>query len=155
MNSSEPVGCIGTRCRINISFEYSANCASRSMVHSIAKFEVADRKLGLSQIGIETVECWFIDRVMLSEFGVESLERFEVGTLIGVEESLPVVGISAYRISCDGRRDGADDDYRRERERDVVARCSMISFLQCRGEDIGRTSTSPVAFPAARRSLGR
>src|SRR5207253_3184667 len=55
--------------------------------------EVADRKFGVVDVIVKSIEFGFVQNVVLGEFGVEPLECVEILSLVSVIERLAEIGV--------------------------------------------------------------
>ena len=62
-------------------------------MHAVAQLKVAERELGVVDVGVERIELRLVDVAILFHFPIESFQRFEELPLVGVIERLAKVQI--------------------------------------------------------------
>jgi hypothetical protein len=93
VDAGEPVRGFIAHVGIDGAFEHRLDGPPRALVHAIVELEVADREFGTVDVIVKRVESGLVEAVVLRELGVETLERIEVLSLIGVIERLAEVEV--------------------------------------------------------------
>jgi hypothetical protein len=80
-------------------------------MHPIVELEIADVELSLTYVVMQGIESRLIDRVVLSQLGVEPRYGVKVPTLVRVIESLPEIWIpQGIARMCTGSEGRAEDE---------------------------------------------
>src|SRR5262249_30864762 len=88
---------------IDGTLEHPLDRASGALVHAVVQFEVADRKLGVADVIVESIECGLVDSSMQRDLGIEPLECIEILSLVGAIERLSEIEI--FQVGQVGGRD--------------------------------------------------
>ena len=97
MNLCKTIRCFIANTIVNITLEYRPDGSTGPMMHAIAQLEFADRKLGVINIRVESVQFGLVDRVMLRELDVEPLQCLEMQALIRQVPSLTEIKVLHVR----------------------------------------------------------
>ncbi len=93
MDAGEPERGLVSHRLIDGAFEHRLDGAPRALVHAVVELEVADRKFGVVDVIVKSIEFGFVQNVVLGEFGVEPLECVEILSLVSVIERLAEIGV--------------------------------------------------------------
>ncbi len=94
MNACEPVGGFVPHGLIHVAVQDRADGATCAMMHAVVELEVADEELGFLDVVVQGVQLRLVQTVVLTEFRVEALQRFEVFPLACLEQRLAEVQIA-------------------------------------------------------------
>ncbi len=93
VNAREPVCGVIAYGLIDCALKHGLDRAACTMVHTIAKLEIAKRELGIIEMYIQTVELGLVNRHVLAHLAVQPLERLEVVSLVGLIQRLTKVEV--------------------------------------------------------------
>src|SRR5262249_49036092 len=86
VNAGEPERGFVSYGFIDGTFKHPLDGAPSSVVHAVVELEIADRKFGLVDVVVKTMELRLVKMVVLCECSVEPLDCFEILALVGVIE---------------------------------------------------------------------
>jgi len=72
-------------------------------MHSIAEFEIAERKLGVVHMVVKSVEFRLVNFIVLFDFRIETIERFDF-TRLGPEDACGFAALNGALCAGDRKR---------------------------------------------------
>src|SRR5690242_12132791 len=106
LNACEPERSFVSYGIIHGPFEHPLDSAPSAVVHSVIELEITNGEFGIIDVIVESIEFRLVQVVVLSEFGVESLDCFEILSLVGVIERFAKEDILDVGIASKGRMGG-------------------------------------------------
>ncbi len=96
VNAREPVRRVVANSFVDSPFEHGFDSSPCTVVHPVAKLEIAQGELRVIDVIIECVELGLVEVIVLLDLGVEPLERIEELSLVRVIQRLAEVQILQF-----------------------------------------------------------